>query len=534
MTIENIILIATIALTAVFALWFAFRGLRRGWVKALFTTGNIVLSATLACFLSRDFTTIARDYLYPLVGKILGLFDISLEEMLAGYEQFTPFLPLILGIVLTPMFFLLFFFIFRTIFGFVLSFFFRPKRRVINEEGEKVKVKRHVPGWSRAVGALIGVCNGVLLLAVMLIPAVGFLNMGLHVTDALYEKGAPARDSGSADAQIYYVVEDYVKPASKNWLVSSVYNTLGEPMFNYMITTTYDDAEVFLENELIAVVHLLNQGKDFSNTDFSQMDGDAVDNMHGMVDVIEESVLMPELAATLISELGHAWSSGDSILGMERPDMGELLNPTFDVLLKILSTTDRELLVADLNTMIDFLDLLVDSGILANMGDSSKIMDTLSTNKTLISDMTSLFEQNEHLAPMAKEIKSLMVRAVTQTLNMEDSELTGKLTESINVYKDDPDQLSNELGNIVTDYMADQNIQAEVSKEITDEVADAICKEFAGQTEVSEEEVIDFVLNYASGNLVDEDGEIDLDGDGIPDGDIDDLPDDLPDNIPGM
>lgn len=531
MTIENIILIATIALTAVFALWFAFRGLRRGWVKALFTTGNIVLSATLACFLSRDFTTIARDYLYPLVGKILGLFDISLEEMLSGYEQFTAFLPLILGIVLTPMFFLLFFFIFRTIFGFVLSFFFRSKRRVINEEGEKVKVKRHVPGWSRAVGALIGVCNGVLLLAVMLIPAVGFLNMGLNVTDVYFESVDTAkltREDGSVDSMMYFAVEDYVKPASKNWLVSSVYNTLGKPMFDHMITTAYDGTEVYLQDELIAAVQLLNHGKNFSGADFSQMDGDAVDNMHGMVDVIEESVLMPEFAATLISDLSGAWSRGDSILGMERPNMGELLNPTFDVLLRILSTTDRELLVADLNTMIDFLDLLVDSGILANMEDSSKIMDTLSTNKTLISDMTSLFEQNEHLAPMAKEIKSLMVRAVTQSLNMEDSELTGKLTESINVYKDDPDQLSNELGNIVTDYMADQNIQAEVSKEITDEVADAICKEFADRDEVSEEEVIDFVLNYASGNLVDEDGEIDLDGDGIPDGDIDDLPDDVP------
>ncbi len=535
MTVDTIIMIVSVALAAVFALWFALRGLLRGWLKAIFTTANIALSAALACFLSRDFTTVLRDYIYPLVSKVLEYFGISLESMLQGYDEVVALLPLFIGVLMTPVLFLSFFFIFRTVIGFILSFIHRPKRRVINEEGKRVKVKRHVPVWSRVLGALIGVVNGMLLLAVVLVPVVGFANLGITVGDEFFsgtDTSAISREDGSVKAIAYYALEDYVKPATQNWLFGTTYDTIGKPMFNYMITTVYDDTEVFLETELVAAVKLVQKGIGLAGSDFAQMDDGAVQNLHDIVDTIEESVLMPEFAASLLSEMGSAWSRGDTVFGMERPVLGELLDPTFDTLLSILATTDRELLIADLNTLIDFLDILVKNQILANMGDSARIMDTLSQNPDLITDLMALFEANPHLAPMGKEIKALCVRAVTQSLDMADAELTGKLTESINAFKDDPEQLSQELGNIVSDYMAEQNIQAEVSKEITDEVASAINKEFADRDEVSEEEVIDFVLNYASESMVDENGNIDLDGDGIPDGDIDDIPGDV--DLPDM
>lgn len=530
MSAQNIAMIASIALAAIFALWFALRGLRRGWLKALFTTGNLALSATLACFLSRDFTTVLRDYIYPAVTWILEKFGVSLEEMLAGYEEIIALLPLFIGVLITPVLFLVFFAIFRAIIGFILSFFHRSKRRVINEDGEREKVRRHVPVWSRLVGAVIGVVNGMLLLAILLIPTVGFVNLGLNVTEEFFagqDTTAYSRDDTSPLPMTYFIIEDYVKPVKGNWLLDTTYKTVGKPAFDYMTTTVYDDTEVYLEDELISAVQLVNKGMDFAESDFSNMDGKTVEGLHEVVDIIDHSVLMPEFAASLVSKMGSAWSRGDTAFGMEKPEMGELLDPTFTVLLRILATTDRELLVDDLNTLIDFLDLLIKNDILSNMGESSKVMDTLSKSTTLINEMTALFESNEHLAPMAKEIKQLCIRAVTQTLDMENSELTGKMTETINAYKDDPDQLSQEIGNVVSDYLADQNIEAEVSKELTDEVADAICKEFADRDQVSEEEVIDFVLNYASGNLVDEDGEIDLDGDGTPDADIDDIPSDV-------
>ena len=531
MTVDNIILIVSIAVAAVFALWFAMRGLLRGWLKAIFTTANIAVSAALACFLSRDFTTVLRDYIYPLVTKVLEYFGISLESMLSGYDEVIALLPLFIGVLLTPVLFLSFFFIFRTVIGFILSFIHRPRRRVINEEGEKVKVKRHVPVLSRVLGALIGVVNGLLLLSVILVPVTGFANLGVTVGDEFYQgtdTSAISGEDGSVTATVYFVLEDYVKPATKNWLLDTTYNTVGKPMFNYMITTVYDDTEVFLETELVAAVKLVKKGSGLAGSDFAQMNDETVESLHDMVDIIEESVLMPEFAASLLAEMGSAWSRGDTVFGMERPVLGELLDPTFDALLRILATTDRELLVADLNTLIDFLDILVKNQILSNMGDSAAVMDTLSQNPDLISNMMALFEENPHLAPMGKEIKALCVRAVTKSLDMADAELTGKLTESINAFKDDPEQLSQELGTIVSDYMADQNIQANVSKEVTDEVAQAINKEFADRDQVSEEEVIDFVLNYASESMVDENGGIDLDGDGIADGDIDDIPGDVP------
>ena len=63
------------------------------------------------------------------------------------------------------------------------------------------------------------------------------------------------------------------------------------------------------------------------------------------------------------------------------------------------------------------------------------------------------------------------------------------------------------------DYLDEQGVTATVSPEMTDEVAAAIGEEFAGRDDVTEEEVIDFVLNYASGQMTE--GDIGIDPDNV-------------------
>ena len=63
------------------------------------------------------------------------------------------------------------------------------------------------------------------------------------------------------------------------------------------------------------------------------------------------------------------------------------------------------------------------------------------------------------------------------------------------------------------DYLDEQGVAATVGTELTDEMAAAIGKEFEGRDDVSEEEVIDFVLNYASTQLPE--GSVDIDPDDI-------------------
>lgn len=105
---------------------------------------------------------------------------------------------------------------------------------------------------------------------------------------------------------------------------------------------------------------------------------------------------------------------------------------------------------------------------------------------------------------MAVELRQLCVRAVAGSLDMGNLELTGQLTESINAYKDQPELLSAELTGIVQSYLGDQGISATVGDDVIDEVANAISQEFAGKDEVTEADVIDFVLSYASGNFTEE------------------------------
>lgn len=507
MNVGQIVSVIVVVLLVVLGLYFAQRGVRKGIVKAAMTTGNIVISALLACFLSRDFTTIARDYLYPLLTGILRLVGLgNVVEELAEVEGILALLPLFLGVIITPFLFLLFFWIFRTLIGIGLSFVYRSKRKVKDEDGNKTTVKRHVPLWARITGGVLGALNGVLLLAVLLLPFNGYANLLDNVADEYFSEidtSAYTREGGSAGEIVYYAVEDYVAPVSDNWFLKVTYGTFGKPMFNHMTETAYGEGEFGLETEAIVGIRLLRSGGKFVSNGLTNLNEDSVKDLHDIVNTLDDSVLMPDLAATLVASMCDNWALGQDLYGMNRPDFGQTLNPTLDVLLRILTTVNGKTLVADLNTIIDVMDLLVQNGIFDSR-EPEQLVDKLSQNPDLIKELTALFEANEHLAPMAGEIRQLCIRVVTQSLDMDNAELTAQLTDSINAYKDQPEQLSKELTGIVQDYMDDQGISATVGDEVIDEVADAISKEFADRDQVTEEEVIDFVLTYTQGNYTDD------------------------------
>ncbi|MBO5757964.1 MAG: CvpA family protein [Clostridia bacterium] len=508
MDVGQIVSLIITVLLVISGLYFAQRGARRGIIKAAMTTGNIVLSACLACFLSRDFTTIARDYIYPLAMLILRLVGLGdVEQELAEVEGLVALLPLFLGVLITPFLFLLFFAIFRAIIGLILTFVYRPKKKAVDEDGNKVRVKRHIPLWSRICGGVLGVLNGALLIAVLLIPLNGYANLAVNVAKEYYaeiDTSTYSREGGSAGEIVYFALNDYVMPATDNWFLKASYGTLGRPMFIHMTETAYGKGEFGLENEAIVGIRLLRNGGKFVTGGLTNLNEQSVKDLHGIVNTLDQSAIMPELAATFVSSMCDNWAYGGDLFGLERPDFGQVLNPTFDVLLGILATVDGETLIADLNTLLDLMDLLVKNGFFGNHHESEQLVDVFGKNPKLLQEMAAVFESNEHLYPMVEEIRMLCIRIVAQSLDMGNEELTGKLTETINAYKDHPELLSGELTGIVQEYLHDQGLSATVGDDVIQEIADVINQEFAGQDYVTEQEVIDLVLTYAQGNFTDE------------------------------
>ena len=509
MNVGQIVSVVITVLLVILGLYFAFRGAYRGIVKAAMTTGNIVLSAFLACFMSRDFTTIARDYIFPLVMWMLRLVGVGdLEQSLSEYEALLSLLPMLVGVLITPFLFLFFFVLLRAIFGFGLLFVYRPKRKTVDEEGKTVRIKRHVPTWSRVSGGAVGVVNAFLLLAVLLVPIAGYTNLACNVADEYFSEidtsGYSSDAADSAGAILYNTLEDYVQPVREQWFINASYVTVGKPMFRHMTSTAYGKSAFNLETEAVIGIRLLRNGAGFVSSGLKQLDAESVESLHGIVDTLEESVLLPELAATFVAELCEGWRGGSSVLGLNRPGFGELMDPTFDVLLGILATADGETLVADLQTLVSAMDLLVENGVFGNRQSSEQLTDAFGKNPTLLKDLMALFEQNEHLAPMAAEFRNLCIRAVTQSLDMGNVELTGKLTDSINAYKDQPELLGQDLSGIVEDYLGDQGISSAVDDAVIDEIAGAISREFADKDLVTEADVIDFVMDYASGRFTNE------------------------------
>lgn len=530
-------------LTAVLALYVVLLGLftalparKHHWIMAIVRTVIVVIAAIASVPLAKYVASLVGDAVYGLITPALGA---DLQKFMGDVPLAEESLRLIVGLLLAPAIFLLLFVILRSLLSLIAWI-----------------VERFVPGLKKrslhntAIAMPIGAVNGILVALITLIPLCGYVSMASGAISAF---GMLTEEAESIPEVVLAPVPDHIRvePLSDanegpvggeldavidvaDQVVAdpfiSLLNKVGKPFFQWMTSGKLADGTVdfVLMEELPhltdSVRELIVALDGMKDENFTVDDKKAL--MDGM-DHLLQSEWLTALFADAIEAASNTWLEGESFLGMAPPELGDLLQPSFDVALTVLSTESVETLRSDVNTVLDIVTELMLAGLVTEDPDYEALMVQLGENGMINGVMAKLAD-NPHMAPLASEIQTLAVRVVSSVL--------GDTLKHTDEYDPMIDQLAGELNNVVD--MPKEEREAvirdsvktafeehgvSVPEDVALELSEKAIEELGEDGVIEGDELKDYFINHMgeagdlAGDIFDENGDL--------------IPDELPEGI---
>ncbi|MBQ8545606.1 MAG: CvpA family protein [Clostridia bacterium] len=166
------------------------------------------------------------------------------------------------------------------------------------------------------------------------------------------------------------IANDYISPIKSNVASILAYSLGGRAIFNTLTTTEVADVKINLQTEVNGMVDLADVAIDFVNTSpkhYGKEQTDAIDRLNAS---IEESEYLPLILSKVVSFVANEYYQGHSIMGVEKPNLGDRFNPTFDRILAVLKNTDSDDIRQDLRTISNIANGAVDTGIIDEVTSS--------------------------------------------------------------------------------------------------------------------------------------------------------------------
>ncbi len=526
-------------LTAVLALYVVLLGLftalparKHHWIMAVARTVIIIVSAIASVPLAKYVATLVGDAVYGLIEPVFGA---DLQKFMGDVPLAEESIRLIVSLLLAPAIFLLLFVILRAVLSLIAWI-----------------VERFVPGLKKrslhntAIAMPIGAVNGILVALITLIPLCGYVALGssaLSVYHLFAEQGSPLpQEEVMAPAPDHIRVEPLSAegPMDQDSLINaaekivadpfiSVLNKVGNPFFQWMTSGKLADGTVdfVLMEEL---PHLTDSvGELIVAFDGMKDENFTVDDKNALMDSMDhllQSEWVAALFADSIEAASKTWLEGESFLGVAPPELGDLLQPSFDMALTVLSTESMETLRSDVNTVLDIVTDLMLAGLVTENPDYEALMAQLGENG-MINGVMAKLAANPHMAPLASEIQTLAVRVVSSVL--------GDTLKHTDEYDPMIDQLAGELNNVMDmpkeerEAVIRESVKTafeehgvSVPEDVALELSEKAIEELGADGVIEGDELKDYFINHMdetgdlAGDIFDENG--DLIPDEIPEG----------------
>lgn len=258
---------------------------------------------------------------------------------------------------------------------------------------------------NRLGGAGVGLVCGVLVGAILLTPAVGMI-------------GAMGALEGSSLAEGDDETAGFVTAMSDiaNDPVVNVMSSVGcGPLYDLFASAEFEGEKVYLKEDLAVILTIVGDIQSL-NGEIADYDDTQINALRDIISEMEKSALLENTVAGVFSTASGKWVAGEEFVGIAKFSAGELFDPVIDQLLVVMSTTDKNTIAADLGTMIDVFEIMIDSGILDEEGDYQSMLSKLGDG--VIANLLLTINANERMSPLADEITALSVRALATTLGL--------------------------------------------------------------------------------------------------------------------
>ena len=449
------------------------KGLVRGFKKSLGSLAAIIASALVSAVVTLIVCN-PTSGLVALVGDLLN--DIipmdSLGEIFA-IEEIGVALNYYISMLLAPLFFLACYLLLSLIFGIVAGIVF--KRLPFLKSPKKV--------LHRLGGVGIGLLCGILVCLIVFSPFIGILSMANNAILALDSKGEIKESLGGGEMDL------------------SVFEATGFLLvYDALSGANLDGEQIYLRSEIETLVGLIGSLGAMGG-DLTQMDENQIASLRSLVSSIDASPILRNTVAGIFSTAAEKWSNGEEFLGMSGFEGGSLMTDLLNELLAVLKTTDKDCVIADLNTMVDIFDVIATSGIAGDV-DSKEMLRKLGDG--VISDLLVAANKNSRMAPVADEITKLSIKALTAALGSPanaDERYNALMDEIANVLNDSKDHSEEERFAAVREDLDEEfdHYGVEIDGLALDFVVEGIIGDLGASELVSGEDVKEFFIVYEMG-----------------------------------
>ena len=439
-TLLSIVLLLAVALAVFIEVR---RGLRRGFVRTAVNLSAVLVSALGAVGLS----VWISNLLAKMCAEILDLY-LPLESFSEMFPHVNDILVAVTDALLTPLLFVVFFILLRLILRITVSILFRvwrydpddprymatPKRpssllSPTYEAPDAPWHRRHDRLLSGITGGFCGFLAALFLLSPVLgtLSTAGTLLSGLKRMNVSISQAIPADELSEIE---YYVYDGG----------AAILNAAGgELVFDAVAITELNDRPLSLRREVEACMEVCY---DFSRvfkvvTKLDQATDEQKKIIRGLGNRISDSEFTRLLAADFLNSAANAWLEGEAFLKIQRPNLGEILNPLMDKALLVCAEATPECVGRDITTVLNIYLIAVESGLTDNP-DREDLMATLDDGGVLDLIYAELLK-NPCMAHLAAELSNTALRIMAEAIDWADfssdvyKDLMGNLSEAMNL-----------------------------------------------------------------------------------------------------
>lgn len=440
-TLLSVILLSAVALAVFIEVR---RGLRRGFVRTAVGLSAVLVSALGAVGLA----VWVSDMLTELGVEIIETETNLLQKLGKVFPHVADISAAVVDALLTPLLFVVFFLVLRLILRIVVSVLFRKWRYEPDDPRYMATPKRpsslFTPTYEspdapwhrrhdRLLGGIAGGVCGFLAALFLLSPVLGTLSTagtllrGLKRMNVSMDQALPAETLAA--------VEPYINDSG-----AAILNAAGgELVFDAVAITELDNRPLSLRREVEACMEVCYE---FSRvfrvvTKLDQATDEQKKIISGLGSRIEDSRFTRLLAADFLNSAAKAWLKGEAFMSINRPDLGELLNPLMDKALLVCAEATPDCVGRDITTVLNVYLIAVESGLTGNP-DREDLMSTLEQGGVLDRVYAEL-RANPCMAHLAAELSNTALRIMAEAIDWADfssdvyKDLMGNLSEAMNL-----------------------------------------------------------------------------------------------------
>ena len=353
---------------------------------------------------------------------------------------------------------------------------------------------------SRLCGFIFGAVRGLIIIAVLLVPAVGYIGIAADTTVALRENGdLPAMYDDVCEAG-----ENYVIPLSNSGFVGFLSRFGGRQAFTG-ITSFKINGERILPNEEIPRLACIAADatpllyEDPQNYGAAQMK--SIDKLSA---AFADDGLIKNILADVLSGMSRKWRAGEQFLGASKPQLDERAMPVLDKFLEIASEISADELGGEIVTVGELAKMLIENRDILTASTGVDDIGGRLLASGVVEKFCTTVKQSKLFSPLADYSLGIWMKYLGEQLGVSDegsekgAVLAAELTEKLNrALAGDSEALSELTDGIKR--IADEN-GFEIDEAALPLIGEFIINYFSGSESVSEEELMRMFSEGAAKN----------------------------------